>query len=409
MANVSKKIWLTHKSASEIILADINAGANLTYEVVGPPGAGKTSMVKSIASRLDRPFIYIDMPSLEISDLGVPMPNHQTKTTNYYFNEAHGLHLAEQTPYVICLDEHSKADKPVRDISHPALTKLDGYRRLTSMKFHPDTGLFLTGNLSTDGVGDKQLAHTRGRICKLYFRYPPASEFLEYAMDAAIHPVIMYFVKNIGDNVFANYMMDGFNDLPEDIRWMVFNPDIKNPYKGEGYICPRTMEFASHTLKAYEKAIERGVEYTDTMLLAALQGAIGYIGATKLMVDYKFALKKPSPKSIFEDPMGAPLPSSTDIPVQILTVLDAHQWCCREGYGMPKPATRIDVMTRLDRWFDYMARIDTNVQHVFVDMLRDAGFRSRQTGQVTDMSKLWSVMVTNKKFTAWSQANNYKY
>jgi hypothetical protein len=127
------------------------------------------------------------------------------------------------------------------------------------------------------------------------------------------------------------------------------------------------------------------------------------------MVDYKFALKKPSPKSIFEDPMGAPLPSSTDIPVQILTVLDAHQWCCREGYGMPKPVTRIDVMTRLDRWFDYMARIDTNVQHVFVDMLREAGFRSRQTGQVTDMSKLWSVMVTNKKFTVWSQANNYKY
>jgi AAA domain (dynein-related subfamily) len=409
MANVSKKIWLNYKEAAEIIIADVMLGANLTYSVEGPPGGGKTSMVKYIAERLNRPWIYMDIPTLEISDLGIPMPNHQTKTTNFYFNEAWGLHLAEDTPYVIVYDEFTKGQKAVKDTLHPSLTKLGGQRRLGSLKLHPDTCLFTTGNLMTDMVGDKKQAHTRGRLNVINYKYPPVKDWREWAVEAGIHPVVTYFAMNIGDNVFANYMIDGFNDLPEDIRWMVFNPDIKNPYKDEGYVCPRTLAFASDVVKGYEDALSRGVEYTDVMFQAALQGAIGYIGATKLMVDYKFASKKPSPKSILADPMNAPVPSPTDIPVQILTVYDAHQWCCREGFGLPKPTTRLEVVTRVEAWMDYMSRLDNNVQHVFIDMLRDAGKNASKEGIVTDMSKLWGVLTTTKKFISWVQANEYKY
>ena len=118
MSEVFMNRAVTLQEAEDLIVA---CGADTTVHLVGEPGVGKTSMFKNIVRRTGYKGIYIDAPNIELGELGVPIPNHETKTTRIYPNEQWGFHLDE--PLVIFIDEFTKAHQAVKNMLHPLLNE----------------------------------------------------------------------------------------------------------------------------------------------------------------------------------------------------------------------------------------------------------------------------------------------
>ena len=74
--------------AEDLILTVGNENA---IHLVGEPGIGKTAMYERLVERTGYRGVYIDTPNTELGDIGIPMPNHETKTTSLYPNEIWGL------------------------------------------------------------------------------------------------------------------------------------------------------------------------------------------------------------------------------------------------------------------------------------------------------------------------------
>ena len=154
--------------AEEAILAFGNQNA---IHLVGEPGVGKTAMFERIVAKTGFRGVYIDTPNTELGDIGIPMPNHETKTTSLYPNEAWGFHRNE--PLCIFIDEFTKPSSiAVQNMLHPLLNE----RRIGGMYLHPDSIVVTAGNNSTDGVGDMLKAHSLNRITVVPVRKPTSEE-----------------------------------------------------------------------------------------------------------------------------------------------------------------------------------------------------------------------------------------
>ena len=66
------------KEAEDMI---VGMGEGATFHLMGEPGVGKTSMFKNIVERTGYRGIYIHVPNVELGELGIPIPYHETKTT----------------------------------------------------------------------------------------------------------------------------------------------------------------------------------------------------------------------------------------------------------------------------------------------------------------------------------------
>ncbi len=161
--NLNSSVTLTE--AAEIVVA---IGTTNTCYLVGEPGIGKTAMHDTVVAMTGHKGVYIDAPNTELGDVGIPVPNHDTKTTHFYLNDHWGLHTGE--PLVIFIDEFTKASQAVQNMLHPLIHE----RRIGGVKLHEDSIVMIAGNLTTDGVGDTIKAHTIGRITKVRIRKPHA-------------------------------------------------------------------------------------------------------------------------------------------------------------------------------------------------------------------------------------------
>ena len=125
----------------------LNCGHNSVH-LTGEPGVGKTAIQDVIVERTGYHKVYIDGPNTDVGQAGMPIPNHTTRTLDFYPAESFKLHLNE--PCVIMIDEWTKTDDYVRNTLHPLLHE----RRMGNYKLHTDSIVFTTGNLDSDGVGD---------------------------------------------------------------------------------------------------------------------------------------------------------------------------------------------------------------------------------------------------------------
>ncbi len=116
MAEVLLSKSATLKEAEDMIVA---LGGNGTVHLMGEMGVGKTSMFKNIVARTGYRGVYIDGPNIELGELGVPIPDHSTKTTRIYPNEMWGFHLDE--PLVVFIDEIHRLNPVVEEVLYPAM------------------------------------------------------------------------------------------------------------------------------------------------------------------------------------------------------------------------------------------------------------------------------------------------
>lgn len=281
---VTNRITVTLNQAADLILAC----PNNRFMLQGEPGIGKSSIIKILQEKTGYAACYIDVPNMDLGDIAMPIIDHETKTTKYYPNARFQFHLGK--PVIVMLDEFSKGADPVKNMLHPLLEVVNP--RLGDVPVPPGSIIFMTGNLSSDGVGDGLKAHTKMRITVVEISKPTAKEWLVWAADNGIAPVVMAWVDRNQD-ALASY-----RDGDQQSNQYIFMP---NTVQG-AVVTPRTLELASNIIKMRES-------FDHTALLAALTGTVGAPAATSIAAFIAHQDSLPSWKDIIEQPHRTLLPT----------------------------------------------------------------------------------------------------
>lgn len=352
--------------AADIVVA---IGNTNTCSLVGEPGIGKTAMHEEVVRRTGMRGVYIDGPNLELGDVGIPVPNHDTKTTHFYLNEHWGLHTGE--PMVIFIDEFTKAPQAVQNMLHPLLNE----RRAANVKLHPDSIVMIAGNLTTDGVGDAMKAHTKQRITEIHVKKPHAGINADSTIDPdswgewaikqeenPIAPEVITFVKEY-PQVLASYLDGGQAENP-----YIFHP--KKPQ--QSVVSPRTLVKGSNIVK-------KRMHFSHNALKTALEGTIGATAARDMLAYLEVADSLPTWEQIINNPSNANVPSS---PAALcILAFNALQRLDRSNIG---------------KWFDYMKRTPKELQSVFC-----------LSAMKSDSKK--SLVMTSAPFVTWMRENQYLF
>jgi hypothetical protein len=160
----------------------------------------------------------------------------------------------------------------------------------------------------------------------------------------------------------------------EEVKDPDENPYIFHPkQQRKAFVTPRTLHAASDILHQRHA-------FDDQTLTALLMGTIGDRGAMDLMAFVKLADQLPSLQSIKDTPSTAKVPDSA------------------AGICMVVYRTLASIEADwLNAWMDYMPRLDVEAQGMFANGVRAPKY-SKQ-----------SMVMKNKKFTAWAMQNNYMF
>ena len=277
---------VTLKQAAQIILST----PENRYMLVGEPGIGKSSIMKDLSSALPtHETAYVDCASLDLGDIAMPWVDKETGTTRYAPNARFKLHLNK--PVIINLDEFPKGMQPVQNMLHPLLEAHNP--RLGDLSIGKESVVFMTGNMSSDGVGDNLKAHTRNRIIPLHVRKPNSDEWLSWAVNNNIHPIIMAFVNQF-PHCMASYMDEG-----QESNQYIFQPRLVQ----DAFVSPRSLERVSNIIW------KRDMLDTES-LIAAMMGAVGEAAARDIQAFIDYQDQLPTWDSIITAPLSAKLPDS---------------------------------------------------------------------------------------------------
>ena len=338
------------KQAEDLIAT---VGKEVTIHMRGQPGIGKSSILKTLATRFpNHTPVYIDCADLDLGDLAMPAMNHETRTTTFYPNERFAIH--EDKPVIIMLDEITKASEPVKNMLLPVMLE----RRLGAVKFHPDSIVYSTGNLTTDGVGDTMKAHAKNRLTSVTIRNPNDDEWINWGVDNGIAPEVLAWIKQF-PHALASYTDDSQKE----------NMYIYNPRKQQdAFVSPRSLEKASYIVK------NRQVLGEDTTMVA-LTGTIGESASRDMSAFFSLADGLPTKESIYQKPMEAIIPS--DPAARVILVM-------RELMSITEQ--------HFEAWLTYLQRLPMEIQALFAVNIM-ASSRKQVASQ-------------NKAFIDWAVKNN---
>lgn len=261
------------------------------YLLRGEPGIGKSSIMEYFETHFgdNYSYVYFDCINKDLGDIALPSIDRDKRVTEYFLNGVFQHYTGK--PMVIMLDEFTKAPQPIQNMLHPLLERRKP--RIADFMLPEGSLVFMAGNMTSDGVGDNFKAHTGNRVTVLNVRKPNDDEWLHWAVNHDIDPIVMAWVKQF-PHALASYL-DGNQDS---------NPYIFNPKKMQGpFVSPRSLQLVSDSLKNRE-------HFTANDMLADMIGTIGESGARDMhaFVDYQDQL--PAWEAVIADPKGAKLPDS---------------------------------------------------------------------------------------------------
>jgi len=351
-------------------MADINFGKTVTlaqaakviaatpmnrYLLEGEPGIGKSSLIKTLQAMFPtHSTAYIDVPNMDLGDIAMPVVQHDTKTTAYYPNSRFQLHMGK--PVITMLDEFTKGAEPIKNMLHPMLEVVNP--RLGDITLHPESITFLTGNLSTDGVGDSLKAHSRNRIIPLHVRKPDADEWIGWALNNDVAAEVVAWVKQFP------HALESYTDAAQ-----ADNPYIYNPRKAQkAFVSPRSLERVSNIVKV------RSQIDTDS-LIAAMTGAVGESASRDMQAFIEFSDQLPTWESVLHSPKTTKVPDSAGA-------------CAIIVFGAISKVTK----DSFSPFMEYLERFESEWQACFA--INIAKTPSKQ-----------AIAFSNKKFADWVQRN----
>jgi len=353
MSEIKHSRRINFTEAVDLIL---NSGRNSVH-LTGEPGVGTTAIQDVIVERTGYHKVYIDGPNTDVGQAGMPIPNHTTRTLDFYPAESFKLHTNE--PCVIMIDEWTKTDDYVRNTLHPLLHE----RRMGNFYLHPDSIVFTTGNDDADGVGDSAKAHTRNRQTWAPYMKPNAEEWLGWAVNNGVAPEVQAWVREY-PHCLASYQDGGQKENP-----YIFNPSDASQI---AFVSPRSLFKASHWVAVRDRL-------TDNALIAALDGTLGFSGSRDLQAYVSMADQLPTREAIESSPDTVALPTSPA--AQCILMFKGVAVCTRETFGT---------------WMRFVKRMPKEAQALFINSLLEVKAK-----------KNWAI--AHPAFVTWARENQYMF
>jgi hypothetical protein len=198
-------------------------------------------------------------------------------------------------------------------------------------------------NLSIEGLGDSIQAHLRNRLVFVKMRKPSADEWVKWATDNRVNPMIIAFVSNEPRVMqsFLDYEKGGMfegKDLSKD-NGFIFNPKSMQL----AYATPRSLVAASDILDAGLGVLD------DDTLEAALVGTVGATTAQALSSFIRFGREICEYSRVIKSPDTAPL--SDNPTAQLIQVFQF--------------VTRVADRTEAEAIVKYVWRMRAEMQSIF--------------------------------------------
>lgn len=317
---------------------------SLAVMIWGPPGIGKSTVVRKWAAGNGMEFIRLPLASMEAADLiGLPTfqdgftsfaePRRLWELTTEAEDRRRAMEPKARTRAVLFLDELPQASPQVlhalsalildRTLGFGGLNLADGVR------------IVAAGNRLEDGAFANPLGtHLRSRMIDVHLAVS-LTDWRDYARRKGMAPEILAFISS-------------------NQRWLhAFQPE-----KGEGpFACPRSWEFASDIVKRVSFAEEQDRDLVEPILA----GTVGTAAAVEFMAFLEAAHLCPSADSVVADPSAAP--TFHDRPDLALLVLENLILACREDWSC-----------YLDGTLRYAARLSPELRAVLsLALLEDEG------------------------------------
>ena len=294
-------------SSSQVINLIAAVGHKRTVIVEGENGIGKTALFHQL-KRMPKFANHIAVDPIDctqLSDGSVWMPDldRENGISRELPNERFGVSKSNQRgvngskPIIAFLDEIAKAPQFIKNVLAPIVYE----QRVGNYHFVEGSVIFCATNLSVEGLGDSIQAHLRNRLVFVKMRKPTADEWVKWATDAGINPMVIAFVSNEPRVMasFLDYEKGGAyegKDMSKD-NGFVFNPKSTQ----QAYATPRSLAAAGDILDEGLGVLD------DTTIEQALIGTVVYTTAEALASFVRFGREICDYARVIKDPKTAPL------------------------------------------------------------------------------------------------------
>jgi hypothetical protein len=302
---------VNHHEAALLVQSN---GNKVSYVFEGEPGVGKSSILKTLKETMgtsDYDYIYIDVPNKDIPDIALSMPDHEAKVTRAFMNEI-WLGTDRDKKKVIMLDEVFKGTDFVKLMMNRLLLE----RMVGDYELPSGSVVFGTTNFATDGVGDRTNAHSNSRVVRVPMRKPTGEEWQSWAIANSIHPLVTTWAKQ-NTAIFHSYKDTEFDARAHKDGQGIFHYIFHPQHNNQQYVCPRTLELASHQI--YSMAVTG-----EALMTKALIGTVGAKAALDMSAMFALGNDLPTLDEIEQQPSNARVPRSA--PAQLMLVFKSLQY-----------------------------------------------------------------------------------
>ena len=334
---------------------EVERGA-VTFVINGEPGIGKSTIHQELKRILGDGYdhIYVDCPVKDFSDIGMYIPNHESRSLSFYPSDL--FKLSSPKPKVIMLDEFAKSPKLLQTM----WTRLMLEHSIGDVQLPAGSIVFATSNNSSDGVGDTMLAHAGNRVCIVQMRKPSAMEWLSWASENGISATTRAWVA-MESRCLASYLDGGQED----------NPYIFRPGKsGLSFVTPRS-------LVKNDIHVRNRSRLGETVTKALIAGTVGVSAGESMAAYLSLDKELRTTKEVLADPANIPLPE--------------------------KPAAAFMMMfNAID---DMVTQDDLSNFMIFINRLKSSEIQEMFFSMLWQNKRTTRIARNNKDVLAWSQDN----
>lgn len=249
----------------------VNAGRTVCIE--GPPGGGKTTIVRDVASSLGRLYIEQHLPTMLVEDFGIPEINSATLTYKLpdWF-PAKGSRWDTPAGGVLCFDDRNQAGPDIQKV----LANICQARTLHGVPMANGWSVVSTGNRQSDRAGaNRVLGHLRNR---------------ETVLEMETHL----------DDSSAWMIQNGVR--PEVVSFLRFRPGLLHDYDPQREQNPTPRSWVEG-VSAILGVVPADAEFE------CFKGAVGEGAAAEFVGFLRIYRKLPNPDAVLLDPTKAEVPT----------------------------------------------------------------------------------------------------